>query len=485
VESPISPSFLSLRFFNIDTTPITGINTITPQKFEECLKYLRNNGYYFLKSKEVYDFFINKVPVPEKSIWLTFDDGMKSSYKATDLLKKYNAKATIFVAITWIKKTYRLGDTELLSMSKSGIWDIQSSGFTGNLTYPINQEDALGNFYTNKLWQIGQVETTEQYKIRIKKDLIDAFSYIKTNFNSDKLLFAYPFTENLKDLTDREDIANSFIECLNELKIIGISSRLENGLSNDWSNKMHFVSRYDVDNQTNFSTLLSATYTGKKVEYINKAGDLLQMKNATIFDGNKTLFWDDPCNFIYADTFLQPYEPEKNLTEKFSKICTKCLKPLASNLGIAVISPDIIFVLYKDNNILYKTNTTSNELKKIRLNIHPISIWQKDGEVYFLDKLGVVYNAGYNGLSPIKFGFDTGVTGSSSAISSCAKNEFIYIVDNMNKLVRKIDYITGKEIKSIPFPERYSLVAQYVLKDNEFISFESNSNVFVKVKLKY
>lgn len=73
-------------------------NWLEISKFEEQLKYLKENDYYFPNWQEVADFVDGKVDLPKKSIVLTMDDGHKSLYNlAIPLLDKYDIPATAFI----------------------------------------------------------------------------------------------------------------------------------------------------------------------------------------------------------------------------------------------------------------------------------------------------------------------------------------------------------------------------------------------------
>ena len=73
-------------------------NWMEISKFEEQLKYLLDNDYYFPSWKEVEDFVEQKIDLPKKSVVITMDDGNKSIYKlAIPLLDKYKVPATAFI----------------------------------------------------------------------------------------------------------------------------------------------------------------------------------------------------------------------------------------------------------------------------------------------------------------------------------------------------------------------------------------------------
>ena len=66
--------------------------------FEEQMKYLSENNYYFPSWQEVMDYVDGKISLPEKSVVITVDDGDPSFFElAVPIIKKYNIKATSFV----------------------------------------------------------------------------------------------------------------------------------------------------------------------------------------------------------------------------------------------------------------------------------------------------------------------------------------------------------------------------------------------------
>nr|WP_315024320.1 polysaccharide deacetylase family protein [uncultured Aminipila sp.] len=71
---------------------------ISPDSFENDLKYLNDNGYTAITMNELIDYVYNGTTLPEKPIILTFDDGFYNNYLyAYPLLKKYNQKAVISI----------------------------------------------------------------------------------------------------------------------------------------------------------------------------------------------------------------------------------------------------------------------------------------------------------------------------------------------------------------------------------------------------
>lgn len=77
--------------------------TVTPEAFEAQVKYLADHGYHAIYFSNLVAYFQNGVPLPEKPIILTFDDGWVDDYKvAYPILRKYCMVGTFFPPINWV-----------------------------------------------------------------------------------------------------------------------------------------------------------------------------------------------------------------------------------------------------------------------------------------------------------------------------------------------------------------------------------------------
>lgn len=73
-------------------------NWMEIHKFEEQLKYLVQNNYYFPSWDEVKEFVEGKKNLPSKSVVITIDDGHASLFDlAIPMINKYKVKATAFI----------------------------------------------------------------------------------------------------------------------------------------------------------------------------------------------------------------------------------------------------------------------------------------------------------------------------------------------------------------------------------------------------
>lgn len=91
-------------------------------QLEEEFEYLSDNGYTTLFAEEY-----EKAYDTEKPVIITFDDGYEDNYTYMfPLLKKYNLKATIFVAAKYVGEKDYLKENQIKEMVKSGLVSIQS-----------------------------------------------------------------------------------------------------------------------------------------------------------------------------------------------------------------------------------------------------------------------------------------------------------------------------------------------------------------------
>lgn len=100
---------------------------ISPRQFLLQMNTLNQEGYKTLTASELLNDWTRSIPVPPKSVVLTFDDGYEDNYKnAFPTLKKYHLKATIFLATGLIGKKNYLTWNEIKEMYRSGLIDFES-----------------------------------------------------------------------------------------------------------------------------------------------------------------------------------------------------------------------------------------------------------------------------------------------------------------------------------------------------------------------
>ncbi|HZH97447.1 MAG TPA: polysaccharide deacetylase family protein [Fimbriimonadaceae bacterium] len=103
-------------------SPLMRDLTVSPADFEEQVKYLKDQGFTFLFARQVEEALQHGKPLPKKAVALTFDDGYKDNFSnAFPILKRYGAKATIFIVTNNLRRPGRLTWPELHEMSGEGV----------------------------------------------------------------------------------------------------------------------------------------------------------------------------------------------------------------------------------------------------------------------------------------------------------------------------------------------------------------------------
>lgn len=108
-KSKNSVAVLMYHYFYDTSKGETGAdaNWMEISAFEEQLKYLQKNDYYYPTWQEIADFADGKIDLPEKSVVITMDDGHKSVYNlVVPLLDKYKIPATAFIITNRFNESY-------------------------------------------------------------------------------------------------------------------------------------------------------------------------------------------------------------------------------------------------------------------------------------------------------------------------------------------------------------------------------------------
>ena len=179
-----------------DYKEIANIN-ITEKLFREQLKMLKDNGYSTITEEQLIAYLQGHGRIPEKSIFLTIDDGYESVYTiAYPILKEMGMQATLFVIAndveTGVRKSVPMLDwQQIKEMSNSGVLHI------GNHTYDLHwrgkndtpkHEAMILNQKKN-----GEPLTNEERRRYIQEDITKAHQLIETYTGVAPKSFAYPY----------------------------------------------------------------------------------------------------------------------------------------------------------------------------------------------------------------------------------------------------------------------------------------------------
>lgn len=166
-------------------------STVTPKKFEDQLKYLKEKGYTIIPLEEMIARIQKKKSI-YKCISITFDDGFEDFYLTVfPLLRKYEIPASLFVTTGYIGGVMptRQGQNFRI-VSEEQLQEMSNSPFVA--LYP----------HTEKHPKFSEISTEEAIEeIEVSRQKLEGIIGKKAN------IFAYPFgvtTESVVSYLSKE-----------------------------------------------------------------------------------------------------------------------------------------------------------------------------------------------------------------------------------------------------------------------------------------
>ncbi|HEV2010329.1 MAG TPA: polysaccharide deacetylase family protein, partial [Candidatus Limnocylindria bacterium] len=115
--------------------------TVSPTDFEAMLKYLRDNGYHTITTKDLWWSLDQTAALPSKPVMLTFDDGYADAYSvAMPLLRAYGMTGTFFVTVNLVDRPGYLSRAEVKALADAGM-DVESHAMDHvSMMKPLNDQ---------------------------------------------------------------------------------------------------------------------------------------------------------------------------------------------------------------------------------------------------------------------------------------------------------------------------------------------------------
>ncbi|WP_155589982.1 polysaccharide deacetylase family protein [Lysinibacillus cavernae] len=126
--------FIALSYFGVSRNDSP--KYVSKKNLEEQLTLLEKQGYQTITQTDILDFYQKDKPLPEKALYLSFEDGRTdSSIFAQNIMEKLNYKATMFTYANKMdtRDNKFLKPKDLKLMERSGYWELGSNGY--RLTY--------------------------------------------------------------------------------------------------------------------------------------------------------------------------------------------------------------------------------------------------------------------------------------------------------------------------------------------------------------
>lgn len=165
-------SFIALTYFGVGR--IASPKLVSREMLDKQLGILHKAGYTTISQNDVMDFYNKGAALPDKALFLSFEDGRNdSALFSQPLLEKYNYKASML--------TYgnRLGDDdnkflqpkELKSMEKTGYFEMGSNGYRlSYINIVTDDQRYLGEKAEKELPNKIAIEYYNHYLMDFKRD---------------------------------------------------------------------------------------------------------------------------------------------------------------------------------------------------------------------------------------------------------------------------------------------------------------------------
>lgn len=169
-----------------------GKYVVSPETIENDISFLKQNGYETIFISDLIRYVYDDVPLPEKPVILSFDDGYYNNIVyLPEILKKYNAKATIAVVGEFTDK-FSEADSHNVNFSHLTWEDLQAVSKSeyfevSNHTYNMHSTDGRVGCFKLKN------ETDEQYKENLTADIMKMQKALEEKANIKCTVFTYPY----------------------------------------------------------------------------------------------------------------------------------------------------------------------------------------------------------------------------------------------------------------------------------------------------
>ncbi len=170
-----------------------GTFVISPKELEQDLMYLKENGYTTIGTKELLSFRKEGVPLPQKPVMLTFDDGYLSYLEyAVPLLEQYGMKAVVSVVGAYSDIYTETTDRNVsyACLSWEDIRQLSESNHTEIMHHTYDMHKNAGG---RKGCARMRGEEKETYQKAFREDTEKMQKLLKTHTGQNAPCFTYPF----------------------------------------------------------------------------------------------------------------------------------------------------------------------------------------------------------------------------------------------------------------------------------------------------
>ena len=185
--------------------------SIMVDEFESDIKALKDERFEAVFIQDLIDFVYNGIPLPEKPVVITFDDGASDFYQyAFPLLKEYDTKAVMAIigAATdeYSKDTEQYTKYPIPNLTWNQLREMKESGLVEIQSHSYNMHKDIGSAKRKG-------ESVDLYLERFSKDATKFNERVLEELGHTPTAFIFPFGNKSRESTDVLK-ANGFLASL-------------------------------------------------------------------------------------------------------------------------------------------------------------------------------------------------------------------------------------------------------------------------------
>jgi peptidoglycan/xylan/chitin deacetylase (PgdA/CDA1 family) len=166
---------LVLNYHQVTNEKNPGETVISIDNFYNQMKFLNDNGYKTISLDHLSKIMLYTLPIQDKFIVITFDDGWKSVLNALPILEKFNMKSSFFI-ISNLNDGVYLSKKEIKNITTNPNFELASHTYS----HPWNENDNLVT------WIV------DNKRNKVMKELLDSKNQLEQDYNVSINYLAWP-----------------------------------------------------------------------------------------------------------------------------------------------------------------------------------------------------------------------------------------------------------------------------------------------------
>lgn len=186
-----SVSLPVLMYHSVRRGPETDYS-VTPDTLEDDLRYLQQLGWETVSPDQLVEFVYYGVPLPEKPVLLTFDDGFYNNLTyVLPLLEQFDMCANVNIVGEFSRELAEK-DAHNAAYSYLTAADIRELTVSGRVTVG-NHTDTMHHISDRMGCRMLPGESEEQYHTILRRDIESAQTFLYRETGVTPFVFAYPY----------------------------------------------------------------------------------------------------------------------------------------------------------------------------------------------------------------------------------------------------------------------------------------------------